>query len=175
MENKHGIIWTIGHSTHSADEFISMLKSYNIELLVDIRRYPGSKRYPHFNKEALEEILSKQGIEYRHIEELGGRRRPNPDSENTVWRHAAFRGYADYMETAEFRNAVEELEKLALKQRTVIMCSEVVWWSCHRALVSDYLKANGWQVMHIMSVRKATEHPFSSAAKLIKGKLSYKA
>lgn len=167
-------IWTIGHSTHPMDEFVAMLNSFDICLLADIRRFPGSKKYPHFNKETLSTALPAHGIAYRHLEELGGRRKARPDSENTALRHPAFRGYADYMETDEFKTAVGALEELALEQRSVMMCSEAVWWRCHRSLVSDYLKVRGWNVMHIMSVGRSTEHPFTSAAQLANGTLSYK-
>ena len=119
-------IWTIGHSTRSLEELIELLKSFDIELLADIRSFPGSRRYPHFNKEALQKSLPQEKIEYIHLPELGGRRKTNPDSKNTVWRNAAFRGYADYMETDEFKNGITGLEKLALEKRTAYMCSEAV-------------------------------------------------
>jgi uncharacterized protein (DUF488 family) len=174
MDPQHKSIWTIGHSTHTLEEFISMLKSFDIRLLIDIRRFPGSRRYPHFNKEALERSLPAYDIGYLHSEELGGRRKANTDSENTALRHPAFRGYADYMETAAFKRAIQQLEEISLNQRSAMMCSEAVWWRCHRSLVSDYLKARGWKVMHIMSFGKAAEHPFTSAAHVINGELSYR-
>ncbi|MDP4221420.1 MAG: DUF488 domain-containing protein [Bacteroidota bacterium] len=158
------IIWTIGHSTRSLEEFIGMLRSFDIELLVDIRSYPGSRRYPHFGKEALALSLPAAGIEYIHLGELGGRRKARPDSQNTAWRNEAFRGYADYMETAEFKKGIEHMEDLALQKRTVYMCSEAVWWRCHRALVSDYLKDRKWKVIHIMDTGKSMEHPYTSVA-----------
>jgi len=167
------IIWTIGHSTRSLDEFIAILKSFDIELLVDIRSFPGSNRYPHFNKEALEVSLPEHGIKYLHIRELGGRRKPKPDSNNKAWRIAAFRGYADYMETDMFVEAANHLQELGMKNRVAYMCSEAVWWRCHRALVSDYLKLHGWTVMHIMGPGKAEEHPYTSPAKIKEGKLLY--
>ena len=128
-------IWTIGHSTRDLDDFITMLQSFQIELIADIRSFPGSRRYPHFNKEALEISLPENQIKYIHLRELGGRRKVRPDSINIGWRVAAFRGYADYMETAAFKKAVKELEDLAFKERTAYMCSEAVWWRCHRSLV----------------------------------------
>lgn len=169
-----GTIWTIGHSTRSFDDFSALLKSFNIELIADIRNYPGSRRYPHFNKEALEISLPENNIDYIHLKELGGRRKPRPDSINTAWRNAAFRGYADYMETDEFKESVKQLETMALKKRTAYMCSEAVWWRCHRSMVSDHLKAEGWKVMHIMSAGEASEHPYTAPAKIVNGKLSYK-
>jgi uncharacterized protein (DUF488 family) len=173
MEGKQ--IWTIGHSTHPLDEYLAMLESFEIKLLVDIRSYPGSRRYPHFNKEALEKSLPQSGINYLHMPELGGRRKAKANSINTAWRNDAFRGYADYMETDEFNSAIKELQKLAEEKKTAYMCSEAVWWRCHRSLVSDYLKAEGWTVMHIMGVGKSEEHPYTSAAKIVDGELSYKA
>src|SRR5438067_11483552 len=121
-------IWTIGHSTRSIDNFIELLKSFDITMLADIRNYPGSKRYPHFNKEALERSMSEKHIHYIHLKDLGGRRKPATDSVNTGWRNDAFRGYADYMQTEAFKNAINDLERVALNERTAYMCSEAVWW-----------------------------------------------
>ena len=166
-------IWTIGHSTRTQEYFIKILQSFSIEVLVDIRTYPGSRRYPHFNKENLEIILPANNIEYIHLKSLGGRRQSKPDSKNTTWKNAGFRGYADYMETHEFKNAIQQLEAIALKQRTAYMCSEAVWWSCHRSMVSDYLKVNSWNVYHIMEVGKVTEHTYTKPAKIVDGRLSY--
>lgn len=170
---KDKTIYTIGHSTRTIEEFIALLQIYQIGLVADIRNYPGSKRYPHFNKEALEVSLIENGIKYLHLKELGGRRKPKPDSVNTAWRNEAFKGYADYMETDEFKLGVELLQKVAKEHRSAYMCSEAVWWRCHRSLVSDYLKIRDWKVMHILSTTKANEHPFTSAATVNNGKLSY--
>jgi uncharacterized protein (DUF488 family) len=169
----NNIIWTIGHSTRSLQELLALLHSFKIEILVDIRNYPGSRRYPHFNKEALEISLPANGIQYIHLKELGGRRKPLANSINTAWRNEAFRGYADYMQTDEFKKAIEKLEAIAQKQFTAYMCSEAVWWSCHRALVSDELKSKGWTVMHIMDVDKSTEHPYTKPARVVNGILRY--
>ncbi|QEC69149.1 DUF488 domain-containing protein [Panacibacter ginsenosidivorans] len=166
-------IWTIGHSTRTLDEFIAMLKSFQIELLADIRSFPGSRRYPHFNKEALEVSLPENNIKYIHLRELGGRRKVRPDSVNTGWRVAAFRGYADYMETDAFKIAIKELEAIALKERTAYMCSEAVWWRCHRSLVSDYLKVYKWKVIHIMGIGKSEEHPYTRPARIVGNHLFY--
>jgi uncharacterized protein (DUF488 family) len=175
MEQQKGqkIIFTIGHSNHPVEEFVSLLNSFGISMLVDVRNFPSSKRYPHFNKETLETLLSEKEIDYLHLKELGGRRKPVVDSVNTRWRNTAFRGYADYMETEDFKNSVLILEEIASKQPTAYMCAEAVWWSCHRALISDYLKVRDWKVMHIMSKGKATEHPFTSAARVVKNQLRY--
>jgi uncharacterized protein (DUF488 family) len=174
MEYGKKIIWTIGHSTRSMEEFVAILHSFNIQLIADIRSYPGSRRYPHFNKEALEVSLAKNNIDYIHLKELGGRRKENPHSVNTAWRHPAFRGFADYMQTDDFKKGIDELQQQALKKRTAYMCSEVVWWRCHRSMVSDYLKSIGWTVMHIMNKDKAEEHPYTAPARIVNGKLTYK-
>jgi uncharacterized protein (DUF488 family) len=150
-----------------------MLKSFQIELVADIRSYPGSRRYPHFNKEFLEVSLPENCIKYIHVSELGGRRKARTDSENTGWRLAAFRGYADYMETNSFKNAIEKLEHMAINNRTAYMCAEGLWWRCHRSLVSDYLKFIGWKVIHIMEVAKSMEHTFTNPARIVEGKLIY--
>jgi len=166
-------IWTIGHSTRPMEEFIAMLQSFQIELIADIRSFPGSRRYPHFNKESLEKSLPENNIQYIHLKDLGGRRKANPDSKNTSWRNLAFRGYADYMETDAFKDGIKELEKIAIKHRTAYMCSEAVWWRCHRSIVSDYLKVKGWKVLHIMGNGKEEEHHYTAPAKIVNGELSY--
>ena len=167
-------IWTVGHSTRSAEEFGEILRAHGIEVLVDVRTYPGSRRYPQFNREALAEQLASEKIRYQHEPRLGGRRTPRADSHNTTWRNAQFRGYADHMETHDFKNGVRELLELASTKRVAIMCAEAVWWRCHRSLISDYLKAEGHQVIHILDEKKSEEHPFTSAARLVDGKLSYR-
>jgi uncharacterized protein (DUF488 family) len=171
MEQK--TIWTLGHSTHPIDVFVSLLTTYEISVLVDVRRYPGSRRFPQYNREYLSETLKGMGIIYHHMPDLGGRRTPRPDSKNSGWRVAAFRGYADYMETEPFFKSVSALEDLAVQTSTAIMCSEAVWWSCHRALIGDYLKWKGWKVMHIMSESKAQEHPYTKPAKIFNDTLVY--
>src|SRR5437588_3963287 len=133
-------LWTIGHSTRPFKELLEALKSFEIELLVDVRSFPGSRRYPQFNREQLKLTLAEAGIEYLHFPELGGRRNARPDSLNVAWRNKTFRGYADYMETVEFRNGIARLLEVARAHRTAIMCAEAVWWRCHRSLISDYLK-----------------------------------
>src|SRR5882672_3891320 len=121
-------IWTIGHSTRAIDEFISLLKENEINLLADVRAWPGSKRYPQFNKDTLAESLNTHGIRYKHFPELGGKRKSKPDSRNTAWRNASFRGYADYMETEQFQKGIERLLDVAAEAGpTAIMCAEAVW------------------------------------------------
>ena len=166
-------LWTIGHSTLSIEDFIDRLKSFEIQLLADVRSFPGSRRYPHFNKENLNASSAGADIRYEHFPELGGRRRARPDSLNVAWRNESFRGYADYMETKKFVEGVERLQDIASAHRTAIMCSEAVWWRCHRSLISDYLKVKGIEVNHIMSIGKAEPHPFTSGARIVDGELSY--
>lgn len=166
-------LWTIGHSTRTLEEVVHLLKSFNIELLMDVRHYPGSRKFPQFNKENLRITMPENDVEYEHMVELGGRRKVDPNSQNDGWRLAAFRGYADYMETQEFKNALAKLEKIASEKRTAIMCAEAVWWSCHRSMISDALKVNGWEVLHIMSEKTATEHPYTSPARVVDGQLDY--
>ena len=167
-------IWTIGHSTRKIDIFISLLEKSGIKLIVDVRMFPGSKRYPQFNKEPLANSLGEHGIRYEHFPELGGRRKPTPDSRNIAWRNEAFRGYADYMETEEFRKGVDRLVQLAPESGpAALMCAEAVWWRCHRALISDFLKARGVEVTHIVDLAKTEPHPFTSAARIVNGELTY--
>jgi len=169
----HRKINAIGHSTHPFEEFAAMLQSFNIELVADIRRFPGSRKFPQFNKDVLEISLPKNNIQYIYLEDLGGRRKANPGSTNTSWHNPAFRAYADYMETAPFKNAIDTLERIALTQSTAYMCSESVWWRCHRSMVSDYLKARHWKVKHIMGVGKEQEHPYTEPARIVNGELTY--
>ncbi len=167
-------VWTIGHSTRSLEEFIKALQAHSITCLVDVRSFPGSRRNPQFAKEALSHSLASAGIAYLHLPKLGGRRRSWVDSRNVAWRNEAFRGYADHMETEEFREGIEELLGHAGTGRTAIMCAESVWWRCHRSLIADYLKAYGCLVTHIIDSKHATEHSYTSAARIIDGKLSYR-
>jgi uncharacterized protein (DUF488 family) len=166
-------VWTIGHSTHPLELFVQMLQSFQVRLLADVRRYPGSRRYPHFNSAELQSALAEVGIGYIHFEQLGGRRQPSKDSSNLAWRLPAFRGYADYIETEPFKISIEQLQKQARLNNTAYMCSEAPWWRCHRSIISDYLKSQGWTVMHIMKPGKAEEHPYTSAASIVNGKLDY--
>jgi len=167
-------IWTIGHSTRTIEEFIGALQAHGIKLVADVRLLPGSKRYPQFNKEKLAKSLSDHAIGYEHFPELGGRRKPQRDSRNTAWRNEAFRGYADYMETAEFVGGAARLGEIAEGNgATAIMCAEAVWWKCHRGLIADYLKAQGTQIIHIFDANKTEPHPFTSAARIVDGNLDY--
>ena len=166
-------IYTIGHSTHSLDEFLNMLRSFDIKILADIRSLPGSRRFPQFDMENIKISLEETGIQYIHLADLGGRRKMKKDSKNNRWNNDSFRGYADYMETKEFENAIVKLENIALEQPTAYMCSEAVWWRCHRSMVSDYLKAKGWAVLHIMATGKVQEHKYTSPARIVDGNVFY--
>lgn len=168
-------IWTIGHSARTLDEFLELLALNDIEALADVRRFPASRKHPRFNQDELGRSLREAGVKYLLLPELGGRRRPLPGSRNTVWRNRSFQGYADYMETGEFHSGIDRLLEIARRKRTAIMCAEAVWWRCHRALISDYLKAHGVTVRHIMDAKTTETHPYTSAARVIDGKLSYSA
>lgn len=170
--NQH-IIYTIGHSTHSFDEFLAMLNAYEIKVLADIRRLPGSRKFPQFDKENLEKTLPKNGIAYIHLLGLGGRRKVNKNSRNTRWKNDSFRSYADYMETDSFKNAIEELEAIALQKTIAYMCAEAVYWRCHRSMVSDYLKAKGWNVIHIFSANKTEAHRYTSPSRIVNNEVCY--
>jgi len=166
-------IWTIGHSTRSLEEFLELLSTYTIEAVADVRRYPGSRRWPHFARESLGSALEQHGLVYTWFPELGGRRTPKPDSLNTAWRSAAFRGYADYMETDAFAEGLERLINLASGLRTAIMCAESLWWRCHRGLIADVLRWLGYDVIHILGPGSTTPHPYTPAARIVVGRLSY--
>src|SRR5262249_27419498 len=169
-------IWTIGHSTRTIDEFISLLKENGVKLLADVRTWPSSKRYPQFNKDALAESLTAHGIRYEHFPELGGKRKSKPDSRNTAWRNASFRGYADYMETEQCQKGTECLPYAdAEAGPPPIMCAEAVWWRCNRSLIADYLKARRVEVLHVLGAKKVEPHPYTSAARIVNGELSYTA
>lgn len=167
------LIYTIGHSTHPIEVFIAMLRSFGIRQVADIRGLPGSNKYPQYNQESLQVSLAAAGIAYMHIPALGGRRRVHRDSHNTRWRNASFRAYADYMETDGFAAGIAQLIDAAEREPTAYFCAEAVWWRCHRSLVSDYLKAHGWRVMHITGVGRAEEHPYTSAARVVDGQVRY--
>lgn len=160
-------LWTIGHSTRDIDAFIGLLTENRIEVLIDVRRFPGSRRYPHFHTDALAASLPAAGIAYCHVAALGGRRKVRADSPNTQWRNPAFRGYADHMASTEFRDAFAALSALATEQRCAIMCAELLWWRCHRSMIADDLELHGWHVVHIMGPGKTAEHAFRAAAHLI--------
>lgn len=166
-------VWTIGHSTRPIAEFLALLDEYSIQTLVDIRSFPGSRKYPQYGKEVLGNTLAEHGINYQWLQILGGRRRVAKDSPNTAWRNASFRGYADYMSTPEFALGMQQLLELAAVSRTTLMCAEAVWWRCHRSMVSDALCVRGVKVMHIMDASHSVLHPMTSPARVEDGRLTY--
>jgi uncharacterized protein (DUF488 family) len=166
-------VWTIGHSTRSLEEFFALLSGNGIEAVADVRRYPGSRRWPHFAREPLEAELERRGMLYVWLPELGGRRATSPDSPNTAWRNSAFRGYADYMATETFADGLDRLVNLACALPTAILCAEAVWWRCHRGLIADVLRWLHFDVIHILGPGSTAPHPFTAAARIVDGRLSY--
>jgi uncharacterized protein (DUF488 family) len=166
------IVWTIGHSTRPIEDFLALLERERIERLVDVRAFPGSRRYPQYNREALASSLADADIEYLHRPALGGRRRPPKDAPPSAWRNEGFRGYAAYMRTAEFHAALDELLARAAERRTVIMCSEAVPWRCHRTLISDALTARGVTVEHILDA-STSPHTLTSFAVVAGEEVTY--
>lgn len=167
------VIYSVGHSVRSIEEFIELLKHYGVEILVDVRHYPRSRRNPQFNKEALPSELEPFSIRYVHLEGLGGLRKPTKDSINSALRSASFRGYADYMQSDEFKKSLEDLLSLAKRSGVAIMCAEAVPWRCHRFLLSDALVARGFDVEHIISQKSVRKHKLSSLAKVENSKVTY--
>ncbi|HLH76646.1 MAG TPA: DUF488 domain-containing protein [Candidatus Binataceae bacterium] len=167
-------IFSIGHSTHSWPAFQALLQRHGIELLADVRSLPGSRRWPQFNQAEMSAALANIGVEYRWLAQLGGRRRGRgPDSPHRGWQVAAFRAYADYAEGAEFAHGLEELIVLARAQRVAFMCSEGLWWRCHRRLIADRLLIVGWRVLHILPDGKLSPHQLTSFARVVAGGLIY--
>src|ERR687898_1570624 len=151
-------IYTIGHSTHSLDELVALLRGHGVDQLADVRAYPSSRRMPRLNRERLSRDLPAYGIAYVHLPRLGGRRAPSSSRANAGWRVAGFRGYADYMASRDFEAGLEELAALASRRTTAMMCAEALWWRCHRRLVSDALTVRGWEVVHVAPTGRATTH-----------------
>jgi len=166
-------VWTIGHSTRPIGEFLDLLTEFGIEAIADVRRYPGSRHQPQYARDEFSRTIEETGRAYCWLPSLGGRRRPAPDSPNTAWRSAAFRGYADYLATEEFAAGLMELTMLAGGLRTAIMCAEAVWWRCHRSLIADVLKSLGFEVVHILGTGSAKEHPYTPPARIVAGHLTY--
>ena len=166
-------VYSIGHSTRTVGEFLALLDAHGIRQIADVRRFPASRRFPHFNWEILAGHLSRHEIAYRHMPELGGRRRPRPDSPNGGWREPGFRAYADYMETAAFSTALAELHRYAEAAPTAMMCAEAVWWRCHRRLIADALVRLGVDVQHIVGAGAVTSHEMTPFAVVRDGLLRY--
>ncbi len=162
-------VLTIGHSTRGIDELLGLLAEHRVETLIDVRRFPGSRRHPQFSREALAGSLATAGIAYVHEADLGGRRQPLPDSPNTAWRVAAFRGYADHMASPAFAAALGRLLRTAARSRTVILCAEAVPWRCHRRLIADAATAAGAEVLHIMGPGRAERHQLDASARVVAG------
>jgi uncharacterized protein (DUF488 family) len=167
------VIYTIGHSTHTAGQFLDLLRAHEIRQVADIRAIPQSRRHPHFGQAALRDFLQLHGITYRHFPDLGGRRRPRPDSSNTAWRVDAFRGYADYMQTEPFQRAVDSLLHFAAVDYTTVMCAESVWWRCHRRLLADALLVREVPVLHILSGAAPKPHEVSEFARVDQDLVTY--
>ena len=167
------LILTIGHSTRAIDEFIAMLRQHGVERLVDIRTIPRSRHNPQFNGDALAKSLAREGIVYAHLKELGGLRHPRRDSVNAGWRNASFHGYADYMQTEEFEEAVRRLLQMCGEKRCAVMCAEAVPWRCHRSLLADALVARGIGVEHILGAGRRNAHSLTPFAKIENGKVTY--
>ncbi|NNM84783.1 MAG: DUF488 domain-containing protein [Phycisphaerales bacterium] len=157
-------LFTVGHSTHGWAEFLTLLKTWKIQYLVDVRTVPGSRAFPWFSQKRMENALPKSDITYVHLPELGGLRRSRKDSVNTGWRNSRFRAYADYMQTKEFQDGLAELNRLRKKRRVCVMCAEAVWWRCHRRMIADAETARGIPVRHIMSQKMATRHEMTEFA-----------
>jgi uncharacterized protein (DUF488 family) len=166
-------LYTVGHSIHKADAFLQLLQASGIGQLADVRLIPKSARHPHFAQERLAPLLESNGISYRHFPDLGGRRKPRPDSVNTAWRVDAFRGYADHMHTDSFRRSLEQLQEFAGATKTVIMCAEAVWWQCHRRLLADALLVRGVPVVHILPGAAPKAHELSEFAREHEGEVIY--
>ncbi|HEX6052359.1 MAG TPA: DUF488 domain-containing protein [Gemmatimonadaceae bacterium] len=166
-------IWTIGHSTRAIEAFVEVLRGHGIETVVDVRRFPGSRRLPQFGTAALEASLRAVGLSYRWIGALGGRRRPDPASPNDAWENDAFRGYADHTATEEFADGLFELLMVASGLRTAIMCAEQLWWRCHRRIIADVLVSLGYDVQHIRDASTAEPHVLAPPARMVDHVLTY--
>ena len=166
-------VWTIGHSTRTIEAVVAVLAAHDIEAVVDVRRFPGSRRLPQFGAAALEASLHNAGVSYRWIGALGGRRRPDAASPNDAWENDAFRGYADHIATEEFADGLNELLMVASGLRTAVMCAEQLWWRCHRRIIADVLVSLGVEVRHIRDASTAALHVLAPPARLADGVLTY--
>jgi len=159
-------IWTVGHSNRPLEGFVEILRAHGIERVLDVRRFPASRKWPHFNAQALSEGLAAAGIDYVGIPELGGRRKPRADSPHVAWRTDAFRGYADYMDTEEFGREVSRATSFASERQSALMCAESLPWRCHRSVLADAFLARGWEVFEILSEKEARPHRLPGFARL---------
>lgn len=167
-------VWTVGHSTRTADELVALLKAHGVRMLVDVRTVPRSRRVPWFSIEALPQILSRAGIDYAHLQALGGLRKPRKDSPNDAWRNEGFRGYADHMRSREFERGLEELMGIAAHAPTAVMCAEAVPWRCHRSLLADALVVRGAEVLHVLDAG-AKPHVLTAFARVEGTAITYPA
>lgn len=171
-----GEVWTVGHSTHALPAFLEILRAHGIEAVADVRRFPGSRRHPQFGTEALSASLAANSVAYHWFSELGGRRRPDLlEAEGTAWRHPSFRAYAQHVRSEEFAQGLHSLLHVAKASRTAIMCSELLWWRCHRRLIADVMLFCGWRVMHIMSAKDCSAHRHAPPVRVGPDGLSYTA
>jgi uncharacterized protein (DUF488 family) len=169
-----GEVWTIGHSTHPLPAFLHLLHAHGIETVADVRRFPGSRRHPQFGGEALGSSLQADGIAYHWFPELGGRRRPDYlEPEGSAWRHPSFRAYAQYLRSEDFARGLHSLLHVATACPTAIMCSELLWWRCHRRLISDVMLFCGWRVTHIMGLQQSSTHRLAPPVQVTPEGLSY--
>ena len=172
-EDQTRLVLTVGHSTKTLKQLVALLLAHGVKQLIDVRTIPRSRHNPQFNQDRLRRSLQKAGIRYRHMAELGGLRHARRDSTNTAWRNLSFRGFADYMQTPEFEEALDQLTHWAQKRRTVIMCAEAVPWRCHRSLIADALAVRGWVVRHIMTRSKAERHRLTPFAVVEHDRITY--
>jgi len=175
MKGRKLIIYTVGHSTHSLAELVAILRAHGVKRLVDVRTIPRSRHNPQFNRETLSKALHNRHLSYRHMKSLGGLRHARPDSINVGWRNASFRGFADYMQTPPFAEALDKLLTLAAEKPTAIMCAEAVPWRCHRSLIADALTARGYKVRDIMGVANAKPHRLTPMARVRGQQVTYPA
>lgn len=159
-------ILTIGHSNRSLQDFLGLVHAHGLRRILDVRRYPASRKWPHFDAAALSDALSREGIAYSGVPELGGRRKPRPDSRHAAWREEGFRGFADFMDTEDFARGLERVEGLARAERSALMCSEALPWRCHRSLIADALVARGWEALDVLSAGPPRPHRLPPFARL---------
>lgn len=166
------VVYTVGHSTRSIEEFVALLHRGAIRAVIDVRAFPMSRRHPHFNRDVLSATLAANDITYAHAPALGGRRRPRPDSPNGAWRNDGFRAYADHMSTPEFRRGIDELIASAARAPTTVMCAEAVPWRCHRSLIADALVARGCEVRHLLDA-SINPHTLTEFARVVNAEVTY--
>jgi uncharacterized protein (DUF488 family) len=166
-------MWTIGHSTHTLQDFVALVRAHGVTTIADVRTLPRSRRHPQFNVDTLPASLGAAGLGYSHLAGLGGLRREQPDSINRAWRNPSFRAYADYMQTDMFAAELDRLVALVRRERVAVMCAEAVWWRCHRSLIADALVARGECVLHILTPERAEPHALRDFARVENGRVTY--